>query len=104
MRKQTRQLLTLVLSLAIGACAVYRPEIRQGNYVDKAKLEQVKAGMSREQVRYLLGTPMVADAWHPARWDYVFALETQSAGPGLRHAHYVVYFDGDVVREIKRID
>jgi len=57
-----RLLLGSVLSLLATAC-VYRINIQQGNYLDQAAVDQVKAGMTRSQVRYLLGTPMVADSF-----------------------------------------
>src|SRR5260370_3364290 len=64
--------------MALGALAsgcVYRINIQQGNYLDQAAVEQVKAGMTRSQVRYLLGTPMVADSFNKERWDYIYYLK-----------------------------
>src|SRR5688572_9091823 len=61
----------LAALLALGAC-VYRINIQQGNFLDPKALEQLQAGMTRSQVRFLLGTPMVADAFDPDRWDYVY--------------------------------
>ena len=65
----------ILLGFALGALAsgcVYRINIQQGNYLDQAAVEQVKAGMTRSQVRYLLGTPMVADSFNKERWDYIY--------------------------------
>ncbi len=53
----------------LGGCA-YKMPIRQGNYLDPAIVAQVKPGMTRSQVRYLLGTPMVPGAFDTSRWDY----------------------------------
>lgn len=99
MHAQTRIVLILA-AFALSACSVYRPEVRQGNYVDVKKFEQVKPGMTREQVRFLLGPPMVADAFHHAQWDYYFTFETQFIKAGLVRRHYVVLFDGDYVASI----
>lgn len=68
-----RALLALCVALALpaGGC-VYRINIQQGNYLDPAALEQLQVGMTRSQVRYLLGTPMVPDAFNNDRWDYLF--------------------------------
>ena len=52
----------------------YRLEIQQGNFVSKEMLAQLKLGMSREQVRFILGTPMHSSIFHANRWDYVFYL------------------------------
>jgi outer membrane protein assembly factor BamE len=67
--------------LALGACAPpeiikpYRIEIQQGNYVSQEMVAQLRLGMSREQVRFLLGTPLVSDIFHANRWDYVYYRE-----------------------------
>jgi outer membrane protein assembly factor BamE len=52
--------------------APYRVEIQQGNYVTQEQVSQLYKGMTRDQVRYLLGTPLLADPFHADRWDYVF--------------------------------
>src|SRR5512141_2216445 len=55
--------------LALSAGCVYRPNIQQGNLLKLDDVNQVTVGMTRSQVRYLLGTPMVADPFQPDRWD-----------------------------------
>ena len=51
---------------------VYKIDIQQGNAFDEEQIEKVQIGMTKEQVRYLLGSPAVADLFHPDRWDYVY--------------------------------
>jgi len=51
----------------------YRPDIVQGNFVSKEQLESIRPGMNKEQVKQILGTPLVLDMFHPNRWDYVFS-------------------------------
>lgn len=53
----------------------YRIEIQQGNYVSQDMVAKLKRGMSREQVRFVLGTPLVTDMFHADRWDYIFYRE-----------------------------
>lgn len=53
----------------------YRIEIQQGNYVSQQMLAQLKLGMTREQVRFVLGTPLVSDIFHADRWDYIYYRE-----------------------------
>jgi len=60
---------------ATASGCVYRINIQQGNFLDQTAVEQVKAGMTRSQVRYLLGTPMVADSFNKERWDYIYYLK-----------------------------
>ncbi|PKO58664.1 MAG: outer membrane protein assembly factor BamE [Betaproteobacteria bacterium HGW-Betaproteobacteria-19] len=50
----------------------YRIDVRQGNYVDQAMVAQLKRGMSRDQVRFVLGSPLVTDVFRTDRWDYVY--------------------------------
>jgi outer membrane protein assembly factor BamE len=52
----------------------YRPDVQQGNVVTKEMVDQLRPGMSREQVRFLLGTPLLTSIFHQDRWDYVFRL------------------------------
>ena len=59
-----------VLALATGC--VYRPDIQQGNYLESKTVDQLQVGMTRTQVRYLLGTPMVPAVFDKDRWDYLF--------------------------------
>ena len=70
----------LVATLASGCGFVpripgvtpYRIDIQQGNYVSQEMVAQLKPGMTKEQVRFILGTPMVTDIFHTDRWDYVY--------------------------------
>ena len=56
----------------------YKLEIQQGNYVSQDMVSQLKPGMSKEQVRFVLGTPLLTDIFHADRWDYVYWRETPS--------------------------
>lgn len=70
--------LLLAAVLALGACSgpsalrPFRMDIQQGNYVSQAMVSQLKPGMSKAQVRFIMGTPLVTDMFHPDRWYYVF--------------------------------
>lgn len=93
-------LIALGLALAAGGC-VYRINIQQGNFLKQADVDQVKPGMTRSQVRYLLGTPMVADSFNKERWDYIYYLKKGRS----RHVdsrRVTVYFDGDKVARLDK--
>ena len=82
--------LALVASaVLIGGC-VYRINIQQGNFLETKLVDQVSVGMTRSQVRFLLGTPMLADSFHPDRWDYLYYLNPRKGSPQRRNL--VVYF------------
>lgn len=94
--------LILVLGFALGSAGcVYRPTIQQGNLLKSEDVDQVTVGMTRSQVRYLLGTPMLADPFDPQRWDYIYTLQRGRE----RHrdrAHYIVHFEGDKVSRVEK--
>jgi outer membrane protein assembly factor BamE len=67
-----RILLLLILAALLGGCElIYKLPTRQGNVIEQKQLDQLEIGMTREQVRFLLGTPIAASAYRPERWDYV---------------------------------
>jgi outer membrane protein assembly factor BamE len=93
-------LATLAFGLTASGC-VYRINIQQGNFLDQKAVDQVKEGMTRSQVRYLLGTPMVADSFNKERWDYIYYLKKGRS----RHVdsrRVTVYFDGDKVANLDK--
>lgn len=71
----------------------YRMEVVQGNVVTREMVEQLRPGLAREQVRNLLGSPLLTDIFHADRWDYVFTIRRQGAAPQQRRV--TVYFEGD---------
>jgi len=92
---------TLLLSLLASAC-VYRMDIQQGNLLDPEQIDQVAVGMTRSQVRFLLGTPMVIDSFNPDRWDYVYRLQRGHERKVDKH-HLVVWFEADKVARIEEL-
>lgn len=73
----------------------YRPDIQQGNFVSQEMLAQLKVGQTRDQVRFILGTPLLMDIFHGDRWDYPFYL---ARGNGeLTTSRVTVYFKDDKV-------
>ncbi|MEO7233138.1 MAG: outer membrane protein assembly factor BamE [Polaromonas sp.] len=71
----------------------YRMDVIQGNFVSKEQVEQLQAGMTRDQVKAVLGTPLLASLFHADRWDYVFTLKRQGVEP--QSFKYTVFFKGD---------
>lgn len=75
----------------------YRITIQQGNYVTREMVQQLKPGMTREQVRYILGTPLLTDIFHADRWDYVFYLDAPG-GKREQRNFSVMFEDGKLTR------
>lgn len=86
---------------ALSACSLkpYRIDIQQGNVVTAEQVAQLKEGMTRDQVRYLLGTPLLVDVFHADRWDYPYRFQKGDTGE-LTAVNVAVYFGdhGTVVR------
>jgi outer membrane protein assembly factor BamE len=96
-------LLALLGAAWILSGCVYRPDIQQGNLLQIDDVDQVKAGMTRSQVRYLLGTPMISDPFVPNRWDYVYTYR-HGRDRRIDRSHFVVFFDGDKVSRVEKLD
>lgn len=86
----------------LGLVTPYRVEIVQGNVVTKEQLAQIKPGMTRNQVRDVLGSPLLTDVFHESRWDYVFTIRRQGAAP--QNRHILVSFEGDKLTKIDAPD
>lgn len=71
----------------------YRIDIQQGNFISQEMVSNLKLGMTREQVRFVLGTPLVTDIFHADRWDYVFYREIP--GAPTQHRQFSVFFEKD---------
>ena len=81
-----------------GVITPYRVEVVQGNVVTKEQIALVKPGMTRAQVRDVLGSPLLTDAFHADRWDYVFTIRRQGAEPQLRRI--VARFEGETLKSV----
>lgn len=82
----------LIVGLVLAAGCVHRINIQQGNFLDQEDVDRVAVGMTRVQVRALLGTPMLADPFHTERWDYLYYMK-RNRPQQLRQWHFIVYFD-----------
>src|SRR5262249_31320667 len=92
-------LLCCALLAMVGGC-VYRMNIQQGNFLEGRTVDQLQNGMTRSQVRYLLGTPMVPDAFDKDRWDYLYYFKKgRLTRPEERHL--IVYFHDDKVEKFE---
>ena len=80
---------------ALAAVTPYKVEVVQGNFVSKEQVEQLKPGMSRQQVRELLGTSLLTDVFHANRWDYVFTIRRQ--GVEAQQRRLTLFFNGEVL-------
>lgn len=82
-----------------GLFEPYRSGLPQGNYLTRTQVDQVREGMSRDQVRFLLGTPLLGHVFHTDRWDYVFSFKHPNGRTELRRV--TVRFANDRVSAIE---
>ncbi|NWK45551.1 outer membrane protein assembly factor BamE [Ralstonia pickettii] len=77
-----------------NAITPYRIDIVQGNFVSREQAAQLKEGMTRDQVRFVLGTPLLTDMFHANRWDYIFSFKRGNTSV-VQERRLTVWFDGD---------
>lgn len=98
------KILPLVLGfgglLLAGCTGIYEPSVQQGNVVTPEMIENLKPGMTRAQVLSTLGTPLVADPFHPGRWDYVH-YHRHDTDAAIETRRLTLVFDGDVLSRIE---
>jgi len=94
--KQTLTGLSLMGLAMLAGCSlpgVYKIDIQQGNVVTQDMIDQLRPGMTRQQVRFIMGTPLIQDTFHPNRWDYLYSL--QAAGGQRKQERVSLVFDGN---------
>jgi outer membrane protein assembly factor BamE len=91
----------LVWLSATSGCSVYRPEIQQGNILDMDQISKLKPGMSKRQVIYVMGTPLLQDPFHTHRWDYIHTVKP-GTGVGTSIQRLTLYFDKDTLQRIDK--
>ena len=88
----------LLCSLLTNGC-VYVADVQQGNVIDKRELDQLKIGMTKKQIKFLLGTPIVQDIFHKDRWDYVYTLR-EGDNAYIEKRRLTLLFKGDTLKKI----
>jgi outer membrane protein assembly factor BamE len=91
--------ISLAIVLSLSACStdkipgVYRIDIQQGNEVDQGMINQLEPGMTKNQVAYVMGTPLLIDTFHPNRWDYIYSY--QAGGEDRQQRRITLLFDDE---------
>jgi outer membrane protein assembly factor BamE len=89
-------ILTIGLLLITSACSfpgVYKVDVQQGNIITQEMVDQLKPGMTKSQVRFIMGTPLLVDSFHQERWDYLYSI--QPGGEKRRQEHLTLFFEDD---------
>lgn len=106
-----RPLAILLLGASLSACLkAHRIDIQQGNLITDQEVQQLQPGMTKRQVRYILGTPLIVDPFHQNRWDYFYSLEQDRKQVAKRTITVVfeedtmVRVEGDVTYESAEVE
>jgi len=97
----TARVIAVLLAAICTVACVYRIDIQQGNLLEDKDINRVEVGMTRSQVQFLLGTPMVADSFHRDRWDYAYYLR-HGRSRDVERRWLIVFFDKERVARVDR--
>jgi outer membrane protein assembly factor BamE len=95
-----KRLLNLILLLTLLSGCAYEIEIQQGNIITTAQVEQLKIGMDQDKVRYIMGTPLLQDPFHQARWDYIFRLKSEERK--VEPYRVTLHFENGLLKQIEQ--
>lgn len=87
---------TLLLSCQSKLLTVHKIDVQQGNALDQEMIEKIELGMNKEQVHYVLGSPLITDSFHPDRWDYIY-LFTPGYGEQVRKQLTLTFDRNEVI-------
>lgn len=100
--RRSRTLLFVVACSLLAACSSYKPsfineyriDVQQGNVLTQEMVGQLRPGQTRDQVRFILGSPLITDIFHQSRWDYVYRFRDGRSGE-VESRQFSVFFDAE---------
>ncbi len=104
MQKACRTILMTIALVSLGGCSyfqfpgVYKLEVQQGNIIEQEMIDQLKPGMTKRQVKFVMGSPLVTDTFDQDRWDYVYTVATRTGE--YKKEHVSIIFKDDKLVEI----
>lgn len=104
-KKQSLTLLgAAALSLSLSACSVfdwliYKPDIPQGNYMETQQVEKLRIEMTKEQVEYILGRPVLRDSFSDDTWYYVYHYKS-GRDASITHKELIIHFEGEILTKV----
>mgnify|MGYP000244678663 FL=1 len=87
----------IAIALSLSACSswVYRIDVPQGNYLEQKSIDKIQIGMTKEQVKFILGSPVMIDAFDQDTWNYVYRFKSGRSEELNMHKNFVVIFEDD---------
>ncbi|MBA6262170.1 MAG: outer membrane protein assembly factor BamE [Colwellia sp.] len=91
------RILALTIALSLSACSswVFRIDIPQGNFLEQKDIDKLQIGMSKEQVKFVLGSPVVVDAFNNDTWHYIYSLKSGRSEELNIQKKFILSFDQD---------
>ena len=102
---QNNYLAKLILICIISTSCVYRPDLQQGNLLKIENIDRIELGMTKSQIRYLLGGPVMGNPYESDRWDYIYLYQNRmNAEPSADDQRYwlIVNFEDGKVTQIEK--
>lgn len=100
-----KRTLILLLALAAGSgCTIHRLDVQQGNVITDEAIKQLQPGLTHRQVRFIMGTPLIEDPFHPGRWDYIYTVQPGDTRAVQEYRRVAVFFQDDKVVKIEAPD
>lgn len=92
-----------LIALHLTGCSwiLYKPDIQQGNIISQDNIAQLKIGMTVDQVRYIMGTPLLDNTFEPNRWDYVYTLQPGKGRQPIEKKHVTLFFTNGILQTIQ---
>jgi outer membrane protein assembly factor BamE len=102
MFKRLLLILSIFSLLVINACTIHRLDVQQGNIIKEEQIEKLKPGISKRQVRFIMGSPLIQDPFHDNRWDYVFTMQPGTERKVTEYQHIAIYFEEDKLSKFEK--
>lgn len=97
-------LFIISLVFSVSACTIHRIDIQQGNVITKDMVDQLKVGMTKRQVTFVMGTPLIQDPFHQSRWDYIFTLQPGNTRKITKYKLVTLLFKDEIVKDIRVVN
>lgn len=93
------RILAITIALSLSACSswVFRIDIPQGNFLEQKDVDKLQIGMNKEQVKFVLGSPVVVDAFNDDTWHYVYSLKSGRSEKLNSKKSFTIYFEDDLL-------
>jgi outer membrane protein assembly factor BamE len=93
------RILAVVIALSLSACSswVYRIDIPQGNYLEQKDIDKLQISMTKEQVKFVLGSPVLVDSFNDDTWHYVYKLKSGRSDKLNKQKNFMVKFENDLL-------